>query len=379
MSEGKRNGQDPGANWDLTRLLAETSYQVLATDGAIRSVVFPGEPYHGRPTDVFAYVGIPPRATGPVPGMICVHGGLGAAFRSWVELWVRRGYAAIAVDLNACGADRVPLAQGGPALNDGVIFDPTAAWTNRWAYHAVAAVIRSHTILRCMPGVDPNRIGITGVSWGGYLTCIVAGLDPRLACAIPVYGCGFLQSNSAADWMKRFAAMTPAQRQDWHEHCDPSRYLSSAGLPILFVSGVDDFAFPLDSVQRTYALPQSSVAFCIRVGMAHSQEAGIAPDEIHLFADQQLRGGEPLPTFGPSRFHDRQLQAGFTSRRPLKTVSLLCTSDRGRWQDRKWRTLPALVKNGEIGAEVPPGVTACFLGLEDDRGAYASSPHLALA
>ncbi len=30
-----------------------------------------------------------------------------------------------------------------------------------------------------------------GDQLGGYLTCIVAGLDHRLKVAVPVYGCGF--------------------------------------------------------------------------------------------------------------------------------------------------------------------------------------------
>ena len=32
---------------------------------------------------------------------------------------------------------------------------------------------------------------MTGISWGGYLTCLVASLDSRFIAAAPVYGCGF--------------------------------------------------------------------------------------------------------------------------------------------------------------------------------------------
>ncbi len=366
-------------NWDRPRLFSDARYRVLATDGAIQSILFENEPYAGRPTDVFAYVGLPRGATGRVPGMICVHGGLGTAFRSWVEAWVQRGYAAIAVDLNGRGADRTPLSRPGPAMEDTVIFDPTADWTDRWTYHAVAAVLRSHTILRSLPAVDPARIGITGVSWGGYLTCIAASLDPRLACAIPVYGCGFLQANSAQDWMNRFAAMTPTQRQTWHERCDPSVYLPAATAPMLFVSGTDDFAYPLDSVQKTYALPQSSVTFCVRVGMKHSQEDGIAPAEIALFADQHLRDGVPLPTVSQTTIAGRRLSARYTSSRSVTKAWLHFTADSGRWQERRWLSSPALIGDGLITANLPGAVTVCYLSAEDDRGAFVSSPQLELA
>jgi dienelactone hydrolase len=68
---------------------------------------------------------------------------------------------------------------------------------DHWAYHAVAAVVLGHSLIRSFPEVDASRIGVTGISWGGYLTCIVAGVDDRFRFAAPVYGCGFLGEGSA--------------------------------------------------------------------------------------------------------------------------------------------------------------------------------------
>src|SRR5439155_22684356 len=113
-----------------------------------------------------------------------------------------------------------------------------------WTYHAVAAVMRGHSLLRSLPNVDPERVGVTGISWGGYLTCIVAGVDNRFKAAVPVYGCGFLHENSV--WLDRFAKMTPEQRKRWTTLWDPSVYLPAVTMPILFVNGTNDFAYPLD-------------------------------------------------------------------------------------------------------------------------------------
>lgn len=60
-----------------------------------------------------------------------------------------------------------------------------------WTYHAVAAILRGHSLLISCAEVDAERIGITGTSWGGYLTCITAGVDSALKAAVPVYGCGY--------------------------------------------------------------------------------------------------------------------------------------------------------------------------------------------
>ncbi len=68
---------------------------------------------------------------------------------------------------------------------------------DQWQYHAVTAALNAHSLLAAHPAVDADRIGLTGISWGGYMTCVVAGVDPRYRFAVPVYGCGFLALNSA--------------------------------------------------------------------------------------------------------------------------------------------------------------------------------------
>ena len=115
-----------------------------------------------------------------VPGIVLVHGGGGTAFSEWAEIWAKRGYAAIAMDLAGRGAERKRLEDGGPdqtaADKFGAIDGPL---TDQWTYHAVANVILAHSLLRRFDEVDVDRTALTGISWGGYLTCIVAGLDQR--------------------------------------------------------------------------------------------------------------------------------------------------------------------------------------------------------
>ena len=93
------------SNWNTERLFSEGGFRTIDNDGPVRSILFSNEPYLGQPTEVFAYLGVPDSADAPVPGMVCVHGGGGKAFKNWVEMWVERGYAAISMDFSGRGGD----------------------------------------------------------------------------------------------------------------------------------------------------------------------------------------------------------------------------------------------------------------------------------
>src|SRR4051812_48446820 len=72
----------------------------------VKAFYYEGAKYHGKPTRVFAYYGVP-KIEGAVawkkfPAMVLIHGGGGTAFDRWVKLWNSRGYAAIAMDLCGC-------------------------------------------------------------------------------------------------------------------------------------------------------------------------------------------------------------------------------------------------------------------------------------
>src|SRR5258708_3562073 len=105
---------DPtGPMWDVAALgAAPQTYPAdpIRAEG-LKAVFFDGLPYHGHPTRVFAWIGLPKLEPGKkAPGIVLVHGGGGTAFEKWTELWVERGYAAIAFD--TCGAIPLHTADG---------------------------------------------------------------------------------------------------------------------------------------------------------------------------------------------------------------------------------------------------------------------------
>jgi dienelactone hydrolase len=365
--------------WDLAALNKPPKYEWADQAGPVRSLYYQGLPYKGKVTRVFAYYASPATVDSKAakrrsfPGVVLVHGGGGTAFKEWAERWAQRGYAAIAMDLAGCGPDRQRLDDGGPGQGDeekfGAIDQPPG---DQWTYHAVANVILAHSLLRSFREVDAGRTAVTGISWGGYLTCIVAGLDDRFKAAVPVYGCGFLHENSA--WLPQFEKMTPQQRDKWVQLWDPSMYLGSAAMPMLFVNGTNDFAYPLDSYAKTYGLPKGRRNFHITVNMPHSHRDGWAPIEIGLFIDRYLRDGLPLPRIRPPEKENDLVYAEVRGRTNLAAAALHYTTETGPINKRHWQTIPGRLDGPYIVARKPPAdATIWFLTVTDEREAVVSS------
>lgn len=380
--------------WDLAKLSETPSMEWVDDKAPVRSLFYAGESYGGKPTRVFAYYASPStldpqsgtskgNAEKKFPAMVLIHGGGGTAFREWAELWAKRGYAAIAMDTaghqphegkNAHQvANRTRLIDGGPNQGDEEKFGSVdKAPGEQWTFHAVAAAIRAHSLIRSFPEVDASRTGVTGISWGGYLTCIVASVDNRFKAAVPVYGCGYLHDNSV--WLPRFAKMTAEQRDRWVSLWDPSRYLPAFSMPILFVNGTNDFAYPLDSYMKCYGLVPSEKQIRVTVNMPHGHPQGWAPAEIGLFIDQHLRGGEPLPRLTKPEVKQGHVQFACSNSAKLKAAAIHYTTDTGPINKRTWKTVAAKLENQSATVDAAPAdATIWFVTATDTRDAIVSS------
>ena len=104
--------------------------------------------------------------------------------------------------------------------------------------------------------VDPDRIGITGASGGGYNTWIMTAIDSRIAAAVPVVG--------TSEFYEQLHVCRPL---DWYrakEHCHfvPGLfgYANNHELlalawprPVLVISAAGDQSFPLPGIRQVVA------------------------------------------------------------------------------------------------------------------------------
>lgn len=392
--------------WNLAELSHPPVFRWLDDKSPIHSLAYAGYEYQGRATEIFAYYATPGSISGNpgkdknLPAVVLIHGGGGTAFAEWVNIWAKRGYAAIAMDLGGKRLDpptfdpktrelvvvrnhreitRHPMENGGPAQGHEQKFKSIGGPKNdHWPYHAVANAIRAHSLIRSFTEVDQNRTAVTGISWGGYTTCIVAALDNRFNAAVPVYGCGFLADGESVQ-RPAIEKLGPELGAKWRKLYDPSSYLRACRVPILFVNGAKDIHYPLGSYTRSYDLVKEFKSIRIEPNMRHGHPPGWEPKEIGIFIDSQCTGAAALPSIGDNIARQEHMAvAQCRSSTPVKSATLHYTSDSGLKSKRKWQSLPAEYRpspkgGDEIAARIPAGTTAWLFTVTDARGAMISS------
>ncbi|MEC5128178.1 acetylxylan esterase [Verrucomicrobiales bacterium BCK34] len=391
-------GEKPGT-WPIDRLKNEVpEFRVVDDSLPVHSIIYRGEPVNGEDTEVFAFYASPKtlgvaKEGEEFPAVVLIHGGGGTAFSDWVMLWAERGYAAISMDLSGhrppaptFDADgkkttdhnhkkelRIPLEKGGLNQGHGEKFSSIGGTiSDDWPYHTVCSVMKAHTLIRSFPEVDAERTAVTGISWGGYSTCLVASLDDRFKAAVPVYGCGFLHQGESVQ--KPSIDALKERRDAWVAAYDPSSHLGKCTVPTFWVNGTNDIHYVLDSYAKSYSLVQGPKTFRIEPMMGHSHPAGWNPKEIGAYIDSKLKGGTPLAGLSPLTTKDGTVSLTFESESPLTGAKLFYTADEGLRSKRKWQSLPATIEGKTITAGgLPKEANTWLMTVTDERGLMVTS------
>ena len=356
--------------------------------GSIQAIFYDALPFRGKPTRVFAYVGIPESET-PLPAMVLVHGGGGTAFHEWVRVWNERGYAAISMSLeghmpNDQGEGKVRHDASGPE-RVGRFDDVDLPLEEQWMYRAVSDIMLAHSLLASFSEVDQQRIGVTGISWGGILSSLVSGVDTRFKCAMPVYGCGYLyDSKGFFGALKDSDPETLKKKKYW----DPANHFVTGSMPTLWVNGDCDGHFSVDTTSRSFEVTQDHAYMTIHPSMPHGHQPGWDPKrvpEIYAFADQILQGKNPglgRITRQPS---DRCVELEFESQVPIQSATIYYLNEPLTYRQLAgkanhpipgpWLTFPAVVEqtNSTVHAQLPETCRCYYVNLQDSRGHVVSS------
>ena len=370
-------GAEPTADRKVVLGLVDTCAQAPKTydadgfnpDGTVHAIFYDALPWKGKPTRVFAWIGLPAQRTGKVPGIVVVHGGGGTAYKEWVQKWNAQGFAAISIAVEGqTDVDEKKEAKGRPVwarhafsgpARDGTFADTKLPLKEQWMYHALADTMLANSLLRSLPEVDATKIGVMGISWGGVITSTIIGLDERFAFGIPTYGCGHL-FDAENHWGKALHD-NEGYKQVW----DGMNYAERVKMPVLWLSWPQDAHFPLGCQAEHYRQTPGPRMISLVTKMGHSHPAGWNPPDSYAFAKSIVETGKPWGSSPSATTKDGHAIAVFHSAKPLTKAVLVSTTDKGFTGTRKWVETPAAAASGGGGttasAPLPAGTTAWYI------------------
>lgn len=229
----------------------------------IHDVSFSG--FAGDPIN--AWLTTPRHADGPLPAVVEFIGYGGGRDVPGASLsWASAGYAHLLVDTRGQGSAWLTGSTGdphgsgphGPGFVTSGIESPDTYYYRRVFTDAVRAV----DAVRMLPGVDPARVAVQGLSQGGGITLAVSGLIPDLLAVMPdvPFLCHFRRAVDISDQdpfaevTRYLAAHRGAVERTFAtlSHFDGVNFAKRAAAPALFSVALMDRVCPPSTVYSAY-------------------------------------------------------------------------------------------------------------------------------
>jgi len=257
---------------------------------------------------------------------------------------------AMAIDLpGICDPAKAPFSSGAWKLRPkgrDARFDIAGGIDSSTLVDAIAAALQAYNLLGSFENVDKRRMGITGFSWGGYTTTMLAGLlGSRVKAAYSVFGCGFYEKGS--NWKDSLTAMPDALRNNWLTYFDAGRRAGGIQCPFFIEASSNDKFFWPAAVMATLDAVTSTRNLVWGPNLDHTRLTG--GDQMQqLYFDYYLKGlGKP---FGRVRVaHEEELadrsvviSAAIDLPEGVSAdTTALYYADRGaKGADKRWKMIP---------------------------------------
>jgi len=230
------------------RVLSERGGEVVAAEGDRAPDGAPFRPWHFRNPRgqvVHGFVAVPP-GDGPFPLIMEVHGGPHwlwlDGWRPEVQAWVDHGFAVGMVNYRGSVGY-------GTGWRDAIIGDP--------GFTELEDVVAGVDDLVVRDVADPERVVLSGESWGGYITLLGLGLYPERWAAgvagVPVadYIAAYEDEAPSLQALDRgLFGGTPGDVPELYRERSPITYVARVRAPLLVLAGENDSRCPIRQIDN---------------------------------------------------------------------------------------------------------------------------------
>lgn len=316
-----------------------------------------------RPSEVFALIARP-TTPGPHPGLLVLHGGRGAAEQAKAIGWAARGYVVVAPDLPGIADPvQIPYSTGAwKGAYEQKYISATPDVTASPIFDGVLAAVQSLYLLRAQPDVLAGRIGVVGISWGGYAATMVAGMEGGAVRAVfSVFGSGFYDRGSG--WQERLSKLPKGEMEAWLKYLDAGRRAQGIKGNYFVAAATNDAYYWPPAVMATLENIPGAKNQLFAPNAAHEAPVpgGMRPPpetsttwldmEVDYFAYQLKGEGRPFPTIileklespGPEGVLVRFSVQSVTL---LSNVSVYYSTKDQPWPRRTWIRSRAMPRGG---------------------------------
>ncbi len=399
---GQRNPSDlfaPYLTNEAPKIVKELGEEI-ENGVKLRKVIFQSYTYQEagvmKNAEIFAAIARPEKE-GNYPGLLVLHGGSGHAEIEKAKKWATQGYVTVVLDEpGVAHPDKTPMSHGPwekykygenrfvvrPELSSSTLFS------------AVLASIQGLYLLYSQPDVAKDRIGVTGISWGGYLATFVSGLaNSKIRASFSVFGSGYYDHGST--FLKNLDAMTARDRGKWLKNLDAGRVAKHIKTPFFIAAAANDNWFYPPAVAQTLQSMKGEANHLYAPNNSHKIEvpggtkgkSGMEPGWLsmeRLYFEYYLKGkGKRLPKIHKmetERMNSGSYKVRFqvTGPKPVEGATVCFGPVGVDWPKREWETIWATdLKNGWFEAEIPAqkvkGGLSCFASVSDSRPVTVSS------
>ena len=301
---------DPGATRQAFLKLVRPAPAPLAPEvrpleagaGMVREKVY----FTSEPGQRVAMLVVRQAGAGRRPAVLVLHGTRGRkeGMESWLTALAERGFTACATDARWHGE----LAKG--PYEEAIIQAYRTGKGYPWLYETVTDTIRALDYLQTRPDVDPDRLGLMGISMGGMNTWLTAAVDPRVKAAVPCIGvtsfgyqlesgqfaprCATLPKfhQAVAETLREPEVNARVAREAWNkvlpgiaDRFDCPRMLEAiAPRPLLILNGEKDDRCPIEGVRQCHA---AAAVEYRKHGASDRLQMLIAPGTGHAVTEPQ--------------------------------------------------------------------------------------------